>query len=579
MSKRRVLVLGSVVIALWVVVAGLWLVRIAFDLQAGRHAASRARDHLGAEDVADREPLPDLKTAAERFGAANDRANAIVLAPLRILPVVGRQLDSVEALSDAAEGVALAGVDAVERAGTVFDNPAQAGPARVTQVRELSAIVDAAAERLAAIGGLGPTRGLLSPLASAHNELASDLADARRRLADARTGARAALSLVQGPRRYLVLAANNAEMRAGSGMWLQGGVLHTSDGSLDLDPMLSLPVDVPVPRGAVVPTGDLAARWGFLQPGIEWRNLMPSPRFEQSARLAVEMWKASGHGDVDGVIAVDAIGLQAIIEATGPVPLGDETIRAKDVPQRILHDQYLQFGDERSQVGVDNLGRREALGTLAKSAVSAIDAGDYPASKLIRTLGDAIGGRHLLAWTTDPIEQAGWVAGGMDGELATDSLLVSVLNRGANKLDWFLDVDADLSVKRSGDGWDVSLALRLTNGTPDGEPPYILGPLPGLAVEKGAYRGIIAVNVPGSARNSRFEGISTLAVAGGDGPTRVVGFQLDLLAFTSRTVVLRFSLPRAADHLVVEPSARVPGIDWRYESSRWRDSASRTLNW
>ena len=577
--KRRLVILAGIVAVLWVVVAGLWLVRIAFDVQAGRHAATRARDHLGAEEVADRKPLADLKKAARRFGAANDRANGIVLAPLRVVPVIGRQIRSVRALSDAAEGVALAGVDAVERAGKVFDDPAAAGHGRVVQVRELSAVVDDISARLDEVHDLGPVHGLVSPLAHAHNELAADLDDARRNLADARTGARAALSLVEGPRKYLVVAANNAEMRAGSGMWLQGGLLHTNDGDLELDPMLPLGLDVTPPTGAVTPTGDLADRWGFLRPGDEWRNLMPSPRFEQSARLAVEMWKAAGKGDVDGVIAVDAIGLQAIVEATGPVRLGDTTITAKDVPARILHDQYLQFGNVRSESGVSNAQRREALGVLAKSAVAAINAGDYPASKLIRTLGDAIAGRHLLAWTTDETEQAGWVAGGMDGELGRDSLLVSILNRGANKLDWFLDVRADLSVKRTDAGWDVAVSLRIRNETPAGQPRYIAGPYPGIDLEPGAYRGIVAVNVPGDARNSRFDGVASLAVAGADGKTRVVGFLLDLLASASRTVVLRYSLPGTADHVVVEPSARVPEIRWRYGSSTWRDEASRTVKW
>lgn len=96
--------------------------------------------------------------------------------------------------------------------------------------------------------------------------LAGELGDARVSLAKARAGARTALALVTGPRRYLVVAANNAEMRAGSGMWLQGGALTTGDGALDLESMRSLHLDVDPPDGAVVPTGDLADRWGFTGP-------------------------------------------------------------------------------------------------------------------------------------------------------------------------------------------------------------------------------------------------------------------------------------------------------------------------
>jgi hypothetical protein len=575
--RRRLVVVACALVAVWAVVAAMWLVRIAFDLRAARDAASSARDHLGAEEIANRRPLPDLKTAARRFGSAHDRANGLLLAPLRIVPVVGRQLHSVRALSSVAEGVARLGIDGVERAGKVIDHPAPAGAARVAQVREIRDIADDLAVRLGDVGDFGPLNGLLAPLADARNQLASDIADVQHRLVDARAAARAALSLVTGPRRYLVVAANNAEMRAGSGMWLQGGILDAKDGELELERMISLPIDADPPTGAVSPTGDLAARWGFLQPGDEWRSLMASPRFEDSARLAAEMWRATGRGEVDGVIAVDAIGLQAIVEATGPARAGAATIAAGDVPTYVLHDQYAQFADV-SQLGLDNAARKEALGVLAESAVEAINRGDYPASTLIRTLGTAIEGRHLLAWSTVPEEADGWVVGGMDGRLGADSLLVSLLNIGANKLDWFLGIDASLAVERSATGWDVAVELHLTNRTPDGEPRYVTGPLPtGLA--SGEYRGILAVNVPGEARNSRFDGVPALAVVGADGPTRVVGFPLGLPAAESRTVVLRFSLPRSADHVVVEPSARVPGIRWRYGSSSWQDTSSRTANW
>jgi hypothetical protein len=377
-----------------------------------------------------------------------------------------------------------------------------------------------------------------------------------------------------------VLAANNAEMRAGSGMWLQGGALVTKDGELDLEEMVSLHLDADPPEDVVTVSGDLASRWGFLEPGGEWRNLMASPNFPASAELATRMWKAAGRGDVDGVLAVDAIGLQAIVEATGSVVVDDGALAAEEIPEQILHDQYLQFGDISSQTSANNAERREALAGLAKAAVGAIDSGDYPVSTLVRTLGEAIAGRHLLAWSTDEVEQQGWNAAGMSGALQRDSLLVSVLNRGGNKLDWFLDVDAELATERRRGGTDVTVTISLTNETPaDGEPDYIQGPYPGLDLDPGEYRGILTVNVPGDAQGSGFDGVDSLAVVGADGATRVVGFQLDLPRGETRTVVLRFHLPGGADHLVVEPSARVPGITWHYGSSDWEDSESRTAKW
>lgn len=572
--RRRLLLLGGIALTIWAVVAGLWLVRIASDLQAGRTAASSAREHIGPEEVADRVPLADLRTASRRFGAARQRSQSWVLTPLRVAPVIGRQLHSVRALSTAAEEIAAAGAEAVDRAGDVLDRPAEAGSGRVGQIRVLGELVDVVVERLAAIDDLGPVRGLLSPLADARNELASDLADARSSLTSAQIGARAALSLVTGPRRYLVLAGNNAEMRAGSGMWLQGGVLVTNDGKLTLESMQSLDRSQP-PAGSVTPTGDLAARWGFLSPGDEWRNLMASPRFEDSAKLAAQMWKAAGRGDVDGVLVLDAVGLQAIVEATGPVRVDDRRIDADGVLDEVLHDQYL---DVDLHEDGSNTERRESLARLTEAAVDAIDAGDYPVSTLMRTLGNAIAGRHLLAWSTDTVEDAGWEAAGMHGSLEPESLLVSILNRGANKLDWFLRTGATIDARRARGGWDVEVRITLENQAPEGEPEYIVGPTPGLDLSPGEYRGILAVNVPGAASGARFDGVEHLAVAGRDGPTSVVGFQLELPPGERQSWTLRFHLPATVRQVRIEPSARVPAMRWQHGTDSWEDSASRVAN-
>ena len=577
--RRRLLRIAIAAFAVWAALALVWLVRTAMDLRAGRDAATAARDQLGADQVADGEPLPELRTAAARLGDAHDRAGGLLLAPLRVLPVVGRQLRSVDALAGAAAEIARAGVDAVEEAQRVFADPAGEGTARVEQVRLIAELVDDVATRLESIDDLGPREGLLGPLAEARNDLAADLADARSSLADARTGSRAALSLVEGPRRYLVIAANNAEMRAGSGMWLSGGALTTVDGRLELEPMRSLHVDADPPTGAVAPTGVLADMWGFLAPGDEWRNLMSSPTFPVSAELGARMWEAAGNGRVDGVLVVDAIGLQAIVAATGPVTVDGVSLTAEDIPQQVLHDQYLRYEDLANQFGQDNAERRESLAAIAGAAVAAIDKGDYPASTLIRELGEAIEGRHVLAWSRDELEQAGWEAAGMSGELPEDGLLLSIQNRGTNKLDWFLDVEADLSLERADEAWEVTVEVQLRNETPESEPRYVQGPGGAPGLPAGAYRGLVMLNAPSAARSLRVEMVERIAVTGEDGPTKVIGYSVDVARRETATVTFRFELPFSSRHLEVLASARVPTVTWRHGPSTREDSASWTAKW
>lgn len=571
-SRRRVLLVAGVLLGLWAVACALLLVRAARDLQAGRDAAEQARDGLDAEAVAEGTALEPLREAADRFGSAESATGNVVLAPLRVLPIVGRQLRSVHALSGAAGAVASAGAAAVDRAQEVLDEPAGGGPARVDQVRIIAETLRAAADRVAEVDDLGPREGLLGPLAEARNDLAEELDEARTTLADAVAGTEAALALVEGPRTYLLVAANNAEMRAGSGMWLTGGLLTTAAGRLDLDGMSPLSLDADPPDDAVALTDDdLAANWGWMNPQDEWRSLMASPRLEVSAELGARMWAAAGRPPVDGVLVVDPVALQAVVAATRPVVVAGETYEAEEIPAALLHDQYADFGTS----GPDQGARREVLGAVASAAFGALDEGEWSPATLVEELGRAIRGRHVLAWSSDEVEQQGWEAAGMDGAVDASSLLVSILNRGGNKLDWFLDVDASLAFADD----EAVVRVDIANRTPDGEVEYVAGPNPELTDELvyGDYKGVLAVTMPDGAVEPVFEGRTTVNVKGPDGPTEILGVQFVLAKGEATSFTLRFGLPDGLERLRVEPSARFPATSWTFGDLTWEDAEPRTL--
>ena len=75
----------------------------------------------------------------------------------------------------------------------------------------------------------------------------------------------AVATILQGPQTYVVLAANNAEMRAGSGAFLDVGVATTSDGSIQLGD-LGPSGERTLPVGAVPVTGRLRPELGLAQP-------------------------------------------------------------------------------------------------------------------------------------------------------------------------------------------------------------------------------------------------------------------------------------------------------------------------
>jgi len=68
-------------------------------------------------------------------------------------------------------------------------------------------------------------------------------------------------------------------------------------------------------------------------------------------------------------------------------------------------------------------------------------------------------------------------------------------------------------------------------------------------------------------------------VTGEDGPTKVIGYSVDVARRETATVTFRFELPFSSRHLEVLASARVPTVTWRHGPSTREDSASWTAKW
>jgi predicted transcriptional regulator len=557
-------------VALWVVCAVGLAVLGALALRAGRQDANAVRE-AGARPLLEGRTVARLERAADRFSTARGRLTSPVLAPLRLLPVVGRQLRSAGAIAGAAEDVAREGLAGVALGRRELRSARGRGVDRVAQIRRLGAIAERTDRRVAAVH-LGPSKGLVGPLGRARQDLATTVADVRRGLARGSAASTSLADLLAGPRSYLVFAANPSEMRAGSGMFLSVGNMRTGDGRIEVSGMASVN-NVAVPAGVPI-DGDLAARWGWLSPQTDWRNLMLSPRFAESAELAARMWEAGGRPPVDGVLVLDAIALRAVLAATGPVQAAGLEISEDNVVEELVHTQYTRFPNlsERDE-------RRESLSAIATAVVQALSEREWSAEVLADGLAKAARGRHVLLWSSRPSDQRGWAAAGLDGAVRPDSLMVSVLNRGGNKLDYWLPSDVRLELRAVGDHTEGTVRMRLRNTTPPDEPTYVAGPHFGLPLQPGEYLGLAAITLPGTARAGRFEGVEQLAVAGADGPTRVIATEFRVERGEDRTLVVRFRLPGRHGSLRIESSAREPSVPWTFRGTRWRDDRARTVRW
>ena len=574
-TRRRKVVAALVAVVLVWGVAVIVEAVVAYEhIHQGQAEVQAARGKLSADEVLTGAPVGDLNAAADNFSAAHSALSSPLFWPVDVLPVAGRQLRSVQDLSGAAVQVAHVGVTAVQGSQSLLRLPHTAGPQRVVVLRQLAALASATHLSLSRVD-LGPDQALIGPIAHERTTFAGDLTQVRTTLARTSAAASEAADLLQGPATYLLLAANNAEMRSGSGAFLEAGIVTTGNGELHLVGSMTPTSSLTLPHGAVTVGGDLGARWGFLLPGVDWRNLGLTPQFDVNGPLAARMWQADTGQHVDGVLAIDVQSLQEILGVTGPVTLASgQVVSASNVVPFLLHDQYVgeSYGNDSSQ-------RVEQLSTLASATLNALENRPYSLKSMVNALSAAAQGRHVMLWSADSRAQDVWHDVGVSGQLSSGSLMATVINRGGNKLDPYLAVTSSLRLTTKDNVTEGRLTLTMANHTPPGQSQFIAGPYPGLDTTYGEYVGFASVNLPGYVRHVSTPSARSVVTSGPEGPSLLVATSVDIKAGATERVTYDFELPEAHGTLTVLPSARIPPVQWDANGTYFEDSASHTVSW
>ena len=580
--RTRSVVLGVValLVVAWLAACAWLLLGARDDAQAGLDAMdefnSLADQDIPAflDSIGDGATEEGLRTASDSFESAHSKASSFVVAPLRVVPFIGRQIRSVDALSSSAALTTDAAADAVASLSEVLDRPSNASGDRMTTTAEVERVLVVLQTRIEDLD-LGPSEGLIGSLAAARARFDEAYAAVLDALDTAVVGVTGVASFLEGPNRYVVLAANNAEMRAGSGMFLQLGSMDIEDGGFTLSEFqATADLKLPEPGGTVDP--DVAAIWSPLEPAQDWRNLNVTPRFDVSAELAAQMWESQGWGGVDGVLAIDVVGVQNLLEVVGPVEIegtdGPMTISADNVRDELLVNQYLDV-EEDDPLSIE---RRAQLGRVAAAVFRSFNEGSLSATELLSVLQDSGAGRHLLMWSEHRDQQRAWEALGTAGLVDEDDLMLSIQNRGGNKLDTFLETTARFSGTTEGDLRRLEVEVTITNDAPTGLPRYVAGPYPGTDLSYGEYLGLLTLTVPGGAGDPVVTG-AELAASGQDGDARVIVANVRIPRGTTSTVTVAFDLPTDWSAVDVLPSARVPPSAWTAGEEQWNDDHRVTI--
>ncbi len=570
-APRRRTVVAAVLLGLvvWAGAVAYLLVDAANELEAGQDELDAVRHGATTSTLLDPDTGRAIDRAGDHFDRARSRVRSPVVTPLRVLPVVGRHVRALDRVVSTSQGAADLAGDAVTDLRALAERPLAAGPERLAVLEELAEVLGRTRAGLDALDPGSPD-DLLGLLGDAVADLGEAQAEASTSLARADQAVGAVARVLEGPTPYLLLGANNAEMRAGSGMFLSATTLGFDRGALQLGEVRPSE-EVVLPAGEVPVTGDVARNWPWIDGGRDLRSMGLTADFPQSAALAADNWsRVPGGAEVGGVLVVDVEAVRRLLEVVGPVEVDGVSYSAETVSYELLANQYARYGD-------DSGARRDQLGAVAEAVFERIEAGSWELDEMATALVEAVQGRHLLAWSADAEVQEALADAGADGHLRDDSLSVAMLNRAGTKVDYFLDTEAVVTSSAADGGRRaITLTYRITNRAPPDGPRYQLGPfVEGLAA--GDHRGIVVVNLPVAATDVTLGG-ARQTLTGPDGPTVVVAGEVTVRRGETVEVTVDAVLPEGVDRLTLEPSARIPGTRWTVDGEVHEIDHRRTVS-
>lgn len=480
LTRRRVVALVVLLLVLAAAYTA-WLVYVAQrDLRAAESDARELQAAIEAGD--DARAQAALSALQDSAGAAHDHTGGLWWGALRITPYVGDDLGGVRAVSASLDEVAqnaapaLVGLDG-EVEGLIDDG--QVDLDRLDVVAERVGRADRSVQKARAEVDDRDASGFLGPLRRPYVEYVDLITSVARGTEAARKASEVAPTMLgaDGPRDYLLVFQNNAEIRSTGGLSGGWARLHTDAGKLVLAEQgnargydVSEKPIIPVTKQENAVYGDVIARF-FQDPVIV-------PDFPRASQL-FQAFYATDHPrqELDGVLTLDTVGLSYLLRGTGPVTVDDYTLTPETVVQQMLNQVYLD---------IDDPDRQDDVFTDAASAIFTAATTDVTSpTELVKAVGDAVEERRLMIHSfEDDVQQVldgTKVAGQLSGDDgSTPHVDVTVNDATGSKMSYYLDYDTDVRSRSCADGVQQltgTMQLRQTIAQADAAklPDYITG--------------------------------------------------------------------------------------------------------
>ena len=537
------LVVAGLVIAV-AVPTGIALVSLRGLIVDGAASVERGLDRARQGDVDAAGSAFD--DAAHDLTTATDRLDHPVARLGRAIPLLGPNLAAVRTLSSV--GADLAGTGAALTTSTPQNLTISSGTVPVGEIQRLAPELAEAATQLENARHRTASVRRQHLLPDLLDELDRFEARLERASADASVAAEAAAVIPdilgrEKPRRYFLAIQNNAELRATGGFLGNYGDLVAEGGEVRLDRIgrhqelnrAGPPVKV------IDAPDDYLERYNTFEVASTWESVNLSPDFPTVSRVIAGLYPQSGGQSVDGVIAIDPVGLSALLKLTGPVTVNGwpDPITAENVVDVTLNRAYLAFDRQ-----LDN--RVDFLANVAAAVVDDLRTAKLGSpARIVAALADAARGGHISLWFNRTAEQALVDRLGIAGRVEpvdSDSLLVVNQNAAGNKIDYYFTRTTSYDVQLQPDGQQVGVASRLrvemANQAPDALPRYVIGPFD-KRFQAGENRTFVSVYSPLELTGATWDGVPADLTGADELGRRVYSTFLGIPANATKTLELQ----------------------------------------
>ena len=271
-----------------------------------------------------------------------------------------------------------------------------------------------------------------------------------------------------GPRNYLITAENNSEIRACGGFIGSLGVMNVDNGKISLGDFEGTLRSSNGPKPQITITDEEMTLFQPYEPTMNFisGDAYFTPDFPKGASNVSTLWSLEHGGQhIDGVVALDPVFLQYLLQLCGGVTAADGTVvDGSNAANELLSGSYWRYpegGDAQDAVfaSVASGAFNQLLGGLG-------EVGFTNLFKVIKRGGDE--GR-LLMWMANEAEENAVVQMGFGGTLNADPTKpqagVFVNNYSYSKLDWYLNLDAvkGEGVKNADGTVSYPMTVTLTN--------------------------------------------------------------------------------------------------------------------